>query len=139
MLRINYKTGICSICEQEKLIYHKSKKLCVYCYKRSKAKPFKLLRKPTGEGKLFEEIWNERKHVSFVSGRKLSDNAYPTYFAHVLPKKKYPKLRLCKENIVLLTFDEHFQWDNGLRSKLSELPQWEKMFELEQKLKESTF
>lgn len=93
--------------------------------------------KPTGEGVVFKEIWNERPHISFVSGTRLN-NPYPTNFAHVLPKKKYPKLRLEKENIVLLTFDEHFQWDNGLRSELAELPQWEKMFELEERLKNQT-
>jgi hypothetical protein len=98
-----------------------------------KAKPLPP-KKVTGEGVMFRTIWNTRPHVSFLSGEKLGNDAYPWMFAHVLPKKKYPDFRLRLENIVLLTWEEHDRWDKAPRSTLVE-PFWKKLFDLEAKLK----
>lgn len=56
---------------------------------------------------LFMDIWMERPHKSEVSGRWLGKEALSTFFHHILPKSKYPDARFDKENIILLTFDEH--------------------------------
>ncbi len=55
----------------------------------------------------FKEIWKERSHKSEVSGAYLGEEALSLYFHHILPKSKYPELRNIKENIILLTADEH--------------------------------
>lgn len=93
-------------------------------------------RKPTGEQPFFKTIWNTRPHRSFVSDVFLGQDARPWNFAHVLPKKKYPEFRLLDRNIVLLTQEEHQEWDQGLRADLQKDPRWSRMFELEAELKE---
>jgi len=55
----------------------------------------------------FKEIWKERPHKSEVSGDNLGKEALSLYFHHILPKSKYPQFRNLKENIILLTADEH--------------------------------
>jgi len=90
-------------------------------------------KKTTGEAVMFQAIWNTRPHVSFLTGEKLGNDAYPWMFAHVLPKKKYPEFRLKYENIVLLTWEQHDRWDKAPRYSLTE-PFWQKMFELEAQL-----
>lgn len=105
--------------------------------KKEKAKkPYRYKRKPTGEKQVFEEIWNERPHKSQISGDPIHE-AYPIYFLHVLPKaqNKYPKLKLEKQNIVLGTADEHYDWDHN-RKAIENDPKWKWMFELEASLKE---
>ena len=60
--------------------------------------------------KMFVEIWEEREHVSQVSGKPL---LYPNHsqwhwqFAHILGKQAYPKYRHRKENIMLMLPEEH--------------------------------
>lgn len=91
-------------------------------------------RKKTGERELFREIWAERPHISVVSGQVLK-GFHIWCFSHILPKGTYPGYRLKKENIVLKTIMEHYDWTNN-RHKLKDLPEWQSIFELEQKLKE---
>ena len=55
----------------------------------------------------FQGIWDERPHKSEVSGESLGRIALTLYFHHILPKSKYPDLALKKDNIILLTADEH--------------------------------
>lgn len=87
---------------------------CAYvkrkCLKTSVLKP--TAKKPTGEKVLFECIWNTRPHKSQLSGKKIP-YPRPGNFAHLLPKGKYPELRLVDINIVLLTTYEHFLFDQG--------------------------
>jgi hypothetical protein len=79
---------------------------------------------------MFWEIWNERKHKSEVSGLPLG--AFDIrYFSHVLTKAAYPKFRLKKENIVLMTPEEHFSWEFDDRKD----PKFAKVIELESELK----
>ena len=103
-----------------------------------KRTPLTYKRKPTGELPLMCMIWNSiREHKSFISGEPIS-NFNVRNMAHVLPKakNKYPKFKLHIKNIVLITWEEHDLWDNGLREELMKLPEWNKMFELESGLKD---
>lgn len=70
-------------------------------------------KKSTGEAIVFKMIWEEREHVSFISGIHLGDEAKAHFFAHVISKGKEDKLRLVKENIVFLSMEEHHLLDHG--------------------------
>ena len=71
-----------------------------------KEKHIKPKKKITGELELFKEIWNERAHVSEISGKPI-----PMFdincFHHILTKGAFPEHRLNKENIIILTRSEH--------------------------------
>lgn len=62
-------------------------------------------------------------------------------FAHVLPKGKYPELKLKEENIVLLTPNEHALFDQGTEEKREEYARlnptcdWEKLYDYREVLK----
>lgn len=56
---------------------------------------------------LFQEIWKERQHLSEVSGKDLRTEALTWMFHHILPKSKYPEAAFDKDNIILLTWEEH--------------------------------
>jgi hypothetical protein len=71
------------------------------------AKPTARVDKPNEDHLFFTDIWKERPHKSEVSGDYLGKEASSAFFHHILPKNKYPELRLDKENIILLTIDEH--------------------------------
>ena len=71
--------------------------------------------KPKGEKAFFFYIWlsthpSDRK--SIVSGKSI-DHFDVRCFAHVLGKGAYPKLRLYRKNITLLTPFEHKLYDHG--------------------------
>lgn len=61
---------------------------------------------------LYQTIWNERSHVSEVSGAKLGREPRTYMFHHILPKSKYESHRLNPENIIMLTFEEHEKVEN---------------------------
>lgn len=90
-------------------------------------------RKKTGELKIFKEIWNEREHVSQVSGKHLGEFNV-CFFSHILNKGHYPRFRLDKRNIVLKTTKEHQSWETR-RHELKELEEWKWVFELRDKLR----
>ena len=62
----------------------------------------------------FQEIWNERPHKSEVSGDYLGKEPLTLFFHPILPKSKYPDLALKKDNIILLTADEHNNVENNI-------------------------
>ena len=105
-----------------------------------KRKSWNYRRKATGEAELFDEIFFERERVSVVSGENLNSYYgsmfYYNLFAHVIPKAKnrYPKFKLNKKNIALLTPQEHKMWDE--RRWECDDPAWDYMKALEQELKE---
>ena len=68
----------------------------------------------SSEMDMFKDIWDNRPHVSQVSGHPIPEAAAHN-FAHVLAKgiNKYPHLRLCPWGVYLLTMKEHHLWDNG--------------------------
>jgi len=65
------------------------------------------------------EIWKEREHKSQISGKYLGKEPLSTFFHHILPKARYPEAALDKENIILLTPDEHADIESKvLRSEI---------------------
>lgn len=82
---------------------------------------------------LFKEIWEEREHKSYISDVGLFFN--PWCFAHVLSKQSYPRYKFNKDNIVLLTPEEHFKLDHETH-KAKEDPKFDKLFEYADKLKQ---
>lgn len=63
---------------------------------------------------LFMEIWRERPHVSEVSGEVIFSPPSSANFHHILHKEIYKELMYCKENIIILTIDEHTNCHNGI-------------------------
>lgn len=125
-----------------------------------KRKPIKKKIKPTGEKALFDEIFTEREHKSFISDINLEvfvDKLYVNLFAHVIPKNGTPRLkfknkadvdkylRLNKANIVLLTPREHMLYDQGtdadraayvreVKGVFGKTVNWGKLYDLQEKL-----
>lgn len=93
--------------------------------------PAKKFRKKTGELDLYKIIWEERPHVSEVSGTPLGEFDV-RYFSHILSKGSYGKFRLNKDNIMLKTPEEHHTWEFGDISH----PMWDKAKEKKQLLKQ---
>lgn len=90
---------------------------------------------------VFKEIWNERPHVSEISGEPLIEREsgqsfyWIFQFFHILPKSIYGKAKLSKENIILTTWKEHDMWTRRM-DKCRELEQWQWVFEKYEKLKQ---
>jgi hypothetical protein len=61
----------------------------------------------------FYLIYQIRGNVSELSDQKLYGSLSSTWFHHILPKSKYPELRYCVDNIIVLTADEHNAVENG--------------------------
>lgn len=62
------------------------------------------------ERDLFNDIWDERPHVSELSGKGLFPKGHAKWhwqFLHCLPKSTYPSMRLVKDNILLALPIEH--------------------------------
>jgi hypothetical protein len=92
--------------------------------KRIQRSYIKVRYKPTGEKKVFEEIWNEREHVCTNCDAHLGDEMLTVFFAHLIPKGRDNKKRLDKTNITLHCFICHQLRDQGTmkqykRAKLS--------------------
>lgn len=99
--------------------------------------------------KLFLQIWHTRKHISFVSGQKLTYRPgqpyWFNYFAHVLSKGQFPSFKFEAENIILLTPQEHYLYDFGSKdqrnryaeemSKKNITVNWDKLYELRDELR----
>lgn len=98
-------------------------------------KPFKHVKKATGEAIVFQMIWDTRPHKSFISDALIREGK-ASNFLHVLPKgkNKYPEFKLLKKNIVLGTDEEHFIWDNARHLINPNDKGWQKMFALEEEL-----
>lgn len=121
--------------------------LCFDCYLKLKKSiprnPIKSKRKPTGELSMFKEIWNERPHISFLTGENLDkyeNGFFISCFAHVFSKKAYPELRLDKENIILLTPKEHLLLDQGTDSQREQYSketgcEWDIIYEYKDKIR----
>ena len=90
---------------------------------------------PSGQLEVFKELWNERKHVSEVSGKPLMFDVQ--CFHHILTKQAYPKFLLFKPNIILLTRDEHRQIHAfSFEDLIKKDSRWSMVQERYQKLKE---
>lgn len=102
---------------------------------KKQPKPLNKVKEKTGEAEMFAEIWKEREHKSQVSGTPIY-YPRPANFAHILRKaaNAYPRFKLYKKAVWILTEDEHFEYDNGLHSELRELPEWKNLFLLRDEL-----
>lgn len=61
------------------------------------------------DAEFYVDIWDEREHSCFETGKPLTEEPLTLYFHHILPKAKYPQYRYEKWNIVLLHPDAHSQ------------------------------
>ena len=66
--------------------------------------------------KFFKQIWNDRPHYSEISVQFLGDQYNPVFFSHILTKAAYPGFRHNPNNIMLMTFDEHQEYEFHSRS-----------------------
>lgn len=118
--------GKCVGCGNDRLIVVK-KGFCKMCNSASKSSNKDIIyvlrttvkispRKNSGQAAIFKEIWDERPHVSQISGDFLGDDMNAFFFSHVLGKGAFPAFKLLKENIWLETPAEHMEWENGDRS-----------------------
>lgn len=62
---------------------------------------------------LFYLILQIRGRESEVSQTPLYGDINSTWFHHILPKSRYPELRYCVDNIIVLTSDEHSAVESG--------------------------
>lgn len=94
-------------------------------------------KKATGELKVFEEIWEEREHVSEISGEPLGDEMSPYFMSHVCSKGAYncDLIKLYKRNIILKTPKEHDLWEFGDREVLQKDPRWKFVFERQEEIR----
>lgn len=74
------------------------------------------IRKPTGELKLFLEIYNARSAKCEITGEDLRFDV--NCFAHILSKGAYPNFRLNAANIIMVKADIHHLYDNSSQEKL---------------------
>lgn len=81
--------------------------------------PLKKKFKATGEKEVFAEIWSERPHVCVNCKEHLGNEAKAWFFAHIKSKKKFPELRLDKNNIQLLCLKCHHEFDNGTKESFT--------------------
>lgn len=139
------RNGICSICKSENNIAKKLPSIGLLCFvcnnkRLNEKKEYspsigKYQKKaPTGERELFLSLWQQRPHYSFVSNKYLGDEPLAHFFSHILPKSRYNELRLQSDNIVFMTLAEHQLWEFSSHEKLSLLPEWQKVFDLKEKL-----
>jgi hypothetical protein len=83
------------------------------------------------QSEMFKWIWENRPHVSQISGKLLLPENHPMWhwqFAHVLPKGAYPSYKLNSENIMLMLPSEHEKQES-----------FEKFKEKKQELKEQYY
>jgi hypothetical protein len=149
--------GYCKFCDKDgQLIAVKSLhcQKCNYELKQSKKKAagkktgrYVYKRIPTGENSVFESIvegLSDTETVCFVCKIRVPIITHSN-IAHVLPKGRYPKMRLDPNNLVVLCHkivaDEngqgcHYAYDMTPHSELKG-EGWERLFELRDQLKET--
>ena len=104
---IAVKAGYCQRCNHE-LKQQAKKRYKDVCVVKPQKEP--------GQWEVFMEIWDEREHVSAISGTDLGDTPKAIFFSHLLSKGAFPRFKLKKENIWLVTAQEHMDWETGDRS-----------------------
>lgn len=104
---------ICNVENCERPVFSSGKCILHVPKKKLKSSPLKSKRKEINFDEIekmnsfFLEIWKERQHVSEISGEKLIGEVKNYYFHHILEKQSYPELKYKKDNIILITFQEH--------------------------------
>ena len=103
-------------------------------------KPTRKKKGATGEFSMFQEIALEREPISFLSNKHVGALTV-NCMSHVLAKGKYPKFRLNKNNIIILTPREHRMFDFGTIAEREKYAKevgcdWNIIHKLEEELKE---
>lgn len=96
------------------------------------------MKEPQNQTHLFNQVWNERPHVSEVSREPLLPKGHAQWhwqFQHILPKGLYGKFKLRKDNIILLTAIEHYNVTN-MEYLVKDDPKWKVYYERKEKLKQ---
>lgn len=130
---IKKKIGLCSDCGKETFLIAGR---CQYHYWLHRRK-IKSETKPS-LFQLFEQLWEERPHMSYLSGIPLGRFSV-SYFAHVLSRKQFPCFSYNPKNIVLLTIEEHRLLDQGTIEQRDQYAKknslsWDKLFSLRDEL-----
>jgi hypothetical protein len=140
--------NICSCCKKQSIVVVK-KLLCAKCNyelkQANKKKPKSLnnKRNPTGEYNIFKTIldsFEDNPITCFVCGKRLSLVTHSN-FAHILRKGRYERFRLNPDNIRIMCYNIqgtgcHSIFDNNPRSEIINKPEWQKVFQLEERLKQ---
>lgn len=136
--------GTCIQCSEKRFIVVKSGH-CQYCNRLNKGKKIlksiPVKKKPSGQMAIFDEIWNEREHISEISRLPLHPKGHPQWhwqFSHVLSKGHYKRFKLLKSNVVLMTPEEHFKVTNNTHLCKSD-PAWAWYFERYEQLKQQYY
>jgi hypothetical protein len=69
----------------------------------------------------FYTLFQASDKVSMLSGEELKGPFTSMWFHHIYPKSKFPELRFCPENIIIVTADEHNQIESGITFKELEI------------------
>lgn len=143
--------GVCIKCDKEGIIAVKKGycQRCNYEIKQAKKKSEgksvakKQVFKATGEKDVFQVIldsFEDNPITCFVCGKRLSLVTHSN-FAHILRKGRYERFRLNPDNIRIMCYNIqgtgcHSIFDNNPRSEIINKPEWQKVFELEERLKQ---
>jgi hypothetical protein len=101
--------------------------------------PVKAKVKHTGEGLLFQTLFQIRHHVSFITGEPIPDISHYNCH-HVLSKSAFSQFRLLDRNIVFLSREEHDTYHASGWSYLVTLhPGWVKLKMLYEELKQEYY
>lgn len=115
--------GTCDLCNDgaEKRLVSRKSGLCLLHYRKEgkgirtiSDKQKAVLKK---DSDLYQEIWSTRPHKSEVSDKPLGEKQRSIFFSHILCKKNYPRFRHNPENIILMTPQEHHDWEFADRNK----------------------
>lgn len=83
---------------------------------RKKRKPLKANRKNHGEVDAGERLYHLQGGVSALSGLPLLPPGHPQFHcqvSHILPKGSYGRIRAYLPNLMIVTYDEHRQWEHN--------------------------
>lgn len=111
---IERKKKPCSECGEHQYIWSKGR--CKQCASKSYRKlgPSKnVSEKIDADTRFYDEVWSERMHICEECMRDLGSRWERYMFSHILSKGSHPSLRHDKENINILCFDCHQEWEFG--------------------------
>mgnify|MGYP003437284503 FL=1 len=149
--------GFCKFCEKDEQMIAVKSGHCIQCnHKQKQAKKkaagkkssvYKYVREATGEKDTFHAVLDslpDTETVCFVCKTRIAAVTVHN-FAHILSKKQYPLFRNNPNNIRLLCHRFvadadgfqgcHFSLDMRPRSEIIDKPEWQELFELEERLK----
>ena len=145
-----YKKAICALCS-DNVLKPVVKGLCQYHYRLERAKVYlkkkKSLKSSLSQIDVFNQIWEEREPYCFITGiylgskeYLLSINKFHFVFHHVLRKGNYPRFKLYKQNIIMVSPDVHFNIETkGLIELSTHDKRYEKLKLLYEKLKQEYY